>query len=205
MSKEKKETIEILGFEVLKPDTEEERLEIEALLEAALRDAGGYEARARALWDAGTRAMEKLGESGFRVLKAPPGWKPSRQRVPTEGYYRRQIAQVRSGEIELPAGADRQAVANAMEAELDRDVAVLALARTFLKAATAINTEIEARVAEQLPRALEVYHRAKEAVAADPDHPAAFSVKQLDRTLRLAQGRAKHGGKSRGKAKRPKK
>jgi hypothetical protein len=154
-----------------------------------------YQAGAHALVAGVVKAVEELEKTGFKLLKAPPGWQPPRQRKRSMSFRRRQIAEVRSGELDIPPGTDRDALAELLEKELEQDLAAQNLIDTVTKAHQEIQAEMEAREARALPGALAVYHEAKALVAADPDHPAASWVKEMDRALRLAQGGREAGRK----------
>jgi hypothetical protein len=149
--------------------------------------------------------MEGIGRleaRGFKLEEPPPGWQPPRQRKPTEGFYRRQIAEVRSGVVPLPPEADRNAVAAVMEEELDCDVDAETMRQNFLAVAEIIQGEIDARAAKVMPDLLAVYREAKATVGGDPNHPLAAWVREMDHALDDGQGRAERKG-ARKQRKRP--
>jgi hypothetical protein len=158
-------------------------------------DENPYQAGADALVAGIVKAVEEVEKTGFKLMQAPPDWQPPRQRKRSVSFRRRQIAEVRSGKHDIPPGTDREALVELLEMELEQDLAVENLIGTVMKAQQGIQAEIEAREARALPGALAVYHEAKALVAADPNHPAAPWVKEMDRTLRLAQGGREAGRK----------
>lgn len=153
-----------------------------------------YQAGADALLAAMMEGIGRLEARGFRLEEPPPGWQPPRQRKPTEGFYRRQIAEVRSGDVPLPPEADRNAVAAAMEEELSLDVDAETMRKNFLAVAGILQAEIDARVAKVMPDALAVYHEAKATVGTDPNHPLAAWVREMDHALHDEQGRSERKG-----------
>ncbi len=153
-----------------------------------------YQAGADALMAAMMEGIGRLEARGFKLEEPPPGWQPPRQRKPTEGFYRRQIADVRSGVLPLPPEADRNAVAAVMQEELDCDVDAETMRKNFLAVAEIIQTEIDARVAKVMPDLLAVYHEAKATVGGDPNHPLAAWVREMDHALDDGQSRAERKG-----------
>jgi len=153
-----------------------------------------YQAGADALMAAMMEGIARLEARGFKLEEPPPGWQPPRQRKPTEGFYRRQIADVRSGALPLPPEADRNAVAAVMEEELNCDVDAETMRQNFLAVAEIIQAEIAAREAKVMPGLLSVYHEAKATVAGDPNHPLAAWVREMDHALDDGQGRAERKG-----------
>src|SRR5258708_33391540 len=89
---------------------------------AADAEVNPYQAGADALMAAMMEGIGRLEARGFKLEERAPGWQPPRQRKPTEGFYRRQIAGVRSGVLPLPPEADRNAVAAVLQEEPDRDL-----------------------------------------------------------------------------------
>lgn len=153
-----------------------------------------YQAGADALMAAMMEGIGRLEARGFKLEEPPPGWQPPRQRKPTEGFYRRQIADVRSGVLPLPPEADRNAVADVMAEELDCDVDAETMRQNFLAVAEIIQGEIDARAAKVMPSLLAVYHEAKATVGGDPNHPLAAWVREMDHALDEGQGRAERKG-----------
>jgi hypothetical protein len=115
---------------------------------------------------------------------ALPRGRLRRERKMTPAVIRRNIAGLRTGTIRPADPAkDPNAVADALEAELERILELERLARLLEQAEGSLASMLDGVVAKMLPDALAVYHAARELARTTADETLKEHVRRMDRAL----------------------